>query len=294
MRREPGRAEPGPRWSGAEWGALGLLVLFTFLAIGGYGVFGRNPHLIPDSEGARRFYGFSFPLFARVHILLAGAVLALPLVRRVRAAWIPAFLLVFGVSFLSEFIGTGYGIPFGGYAYTSLLGLKLGGRVPAVIPLSWFLMTVPSWVVAHALLPGEARRLGRIVLGAYLLTAWDLALDPAMSHLTPYWVWEDSGPFYGMPWVNLLGWMGTGMALMTLMEALGSERWAGHLPLPWMAAYYGVILLMPLGMVAVAGLWGAVLATGLALLPVWGLHRALSARRSLEVSPTLASERGLS
>jgi hypothetical protein len=61
-----------------------------------------------------------------------------------------------------------------------------------------------------------------------------------------------------------------------------------------MAAYYGVILLMPLGMVAVAGLWGAVLATGLALLPVWGLHRALSARRSLEVSPTLASERGLS
>ena len=147
-----------------------------------------------------------------------------------------------------EFVGTGYGIPFGGYEYTHLLGYKLGGRVPAVIPISWFLMALPSWVLAREMFPGKERWAARAVLGAYLLTAWDLALDPAMSFLTPYWRWEESGPFYGMPWVNLAGWMGTGVVLMVTMEILGARRWASRLSTPWMTAYYAVVLLMPLGM----------------------------------------------
>ena len=127
-----------------------------------------------------------------------------------------------------------------------------------------------------------------IVLGAYLLTAWDLALDPAMSFLTPYWVWEESGPFYGMPWVNLAGWMATGMILMGLLEVFGSRRWGPHLPLGWLAAYYGVVLLMPLGMVLAAGLWWALLAVGVALALAWGVNLAARERRSSLLDPALA------
>jgi uncharacterized membrane protein len=276
------------RWSSAEWVGLLVLALFTVAAILGYGVFGRNPNLIPDSDSARRFYGLSFQLFARAHILLAATVLVIPLLQRARLSWVPAFLAVYLVSFLSEFVGTGYGFPFGGYEYTGLLGPKLGGRVPAVIPLSWFLMALPSWAMARAVFSGASQRLGRITLGAYLLTAWDLALDPAMSYLTPYWVWEDSGPFYGMPLVNLLGWMGTGMLLMGVMEGLGARRWGGQLPLAWLASYFGVVLLMPLGMIATAGLWGAVLATLLALVLAWGVHSVLRTRTSSGFDPSFA------
>lgn len=258
-----------------EWAALIALGVFTVMAILGYGIFGRNPALIPDTDSARKFFGASFQLFARLHIVLAGLVLAIPLLRRSRLSWTPAFLVVFFASFLSEFIGTGYGVPFGGYEYTSLLGFKLGGRVPAVIPLSWFLMALPAWVLARAIFPEKARRPARLFTGAYLLTAWDLALDPAMSFLTPYWVWEDSGPFYGMPWLNLAGWMGTGVVLMVILEWLGVERWASELPLGWVTAYYGLILLMPMGMVIAAGLWWAVAATVVALLIPWGIHRGL-------------------
>jgi uncharacterized membrane protein len=275
-------------WTSPEWLGLVALALFTLMAILGYGVFGRNPNLIPDSDSARQFYGLSFQLFARAHILLAGLVLAIPLIRRIGVSWVPAFFAVFLVSFLSEFVGTGYGVPFGGYSYTSLLGLKLGGRVPAVIPLSWFLMALPSWAMANAVFPGESQRLGRALMGGYLLTAWDLALDPAMSHLTPYWIWEHSGPFYGMPWVNLAGWMGTGVVLMILLEVFGSRRWGGHLPVGWLSAYYGLVLLMPLGMVVAAGLWWAVLATVAALSLAVGLHLALRARASARFEPALA------
>jgi len=260
------------RRDAADWVGLAVLALFTLSAILGYGIFGLNPALIPDSDFARTFYGVSFRLFARAQILVAALVLAVPLIRKTGARWVPAFVVVFLVSFLSEFTGTGYGIPFGGYEYTGLLGYKLGGRVPFVIPISWFLMALPSWVMANAVFPSPGHRGARIVLAAYLLTAWDLALDPAMSYLTPYWVWESTGPFYGMPWVNLAGWMGTGIVLMLLLEILGTARWATELDLRWTVSYYGVSLLMPLGMILAAGLWLAVFTTVAALGLAWGLY----------------------
>lgn len=272
---------PKRRRISPEWIGLGFLGVFTVVAALGYGVFALNPGLIPDSDSARRFYGASFTLFARLHIGLTGLVLLIVLLKAGKLRWIPALLAVFLVSFLSEFVGTGYGFPFGRYEYTGLLGYKLGGRVPALIPLSWFVMAVPSWILARSLLPGlNTGRWGRILLGAYFLTAWDLALDPAMSYLTPYWVWESTGPFYGMPWVNLLGWMGTGIVLMWLLEVLGVARWSGKIPVAWALSFYLVVLAMPLGMVVAAGLWWALLATLLALLLPWGAN--LLSRRAVQ------------
>jgi putative membrane protein len=136
-------------------------------------------------------------------------------------------------------------------------------------------MAFPSWRLARSFFPADKERIGRILLGAYLLTAWDLALDPAMSFLTPYWVWDNPGPFYGMPLVNLAGWMGTGMVLMVLLEGLGAMDWGSRLDPVWLGTYYGLIILMPLGMLAAAGLWPAVgvtlLALGLGPAVAWSL-----------------------
>ena len=261
----------------AEWFGMGILIAFTLSAILGYWVFALHPNLIPDTDSARRFYGLSFKLFARAHIVVSAIVLFYFLLRNAGRKWVLGFMAIITASFLSEHIGTGYGFPFGGYEYTNLLGYKLGGRVPLVIPLSWFLMALPSWVLAHRVFPGREGRVGRMFLAAYLLTAWDLALDPAMSFLTPYWVWENPGPYFGMPWVNLAGWMGTGLVLMGILEALGARRWAGGLSVRWMATYYGVVLFMPLGMLAAGGHWVAIAVTGIALLLP---SMALLARRS--------------
>jgi putative membrane protein len=253
----------------AEWIGLGGLTLFTLAAVVGYWTFGLHPNLIPDSDFARRIYGLSYRWFARLHIVVSAVVLGVYLLRRTGWKWIPAFFGVALVSFLSEHIGTGYGFPFSGYEYTSLLGPRVGGRVPFLIPISWFLMALPSWVLANLVFRGSGKRIPRIILAAYLLTAWDLALDPAMSFLTPYWVWENPGPFYGMPWVNLAGWMGTGLVLMVVMEALRISSWSAGLGAGWMAAYYGLVLLMPVGMLAAAGIWGPIVAVaGALLLPV--------------------------
>ncbi|HSG09842.1 MAG TPA: carotenoid biosynthesis protein [Longimicrobiales bacterium] len=241
-----------------ERAVLWILLGFTLLAVTGYGVFALHPERLVTPMAAR-FYGVSFQFFAQIHILLAAVALGWVMVGRLGARWLPALGLVGLVSFLSEHIGTGYGVPFGSYGYTGLLGLRVGPRVPVLIPVSWFLMSLPSWVVAQRAFPTQ--RVRRIGLAALFLVAWDLALDPAMSFLTPYWRWADSGSYYGMPWVNLLGWYLTGLVIMSVLDALGVRLGLTTLPVRWMLAYYGLVLLMPLGMVAAAGLWPAVLAT---------------------------------
>ena len=239
------------------------VLAFTAPALLGYAIYGLHPERLAGQDWAVRFYPVSFQIFARLHIVVAAAVLFTVLFKLLRLSWVPAFLTVAVLSFLAEHIGTGYGFPFGGYSYTGLLGYKIGGRVPALIPVSWFLMSLPSWVLAERAFPGASQRVRRIVLAAAWLVAWDLALDPAMSYLTPYWQWEATGPYYGMPWVNLAGWFATGLVLMAALDLFAQRVPLTRLQPRWAVGYYLAILTMPVGMLVAAGAWPAVAATTL-------------------------------
>ena len=264
-------------------GGLVVLYVFSAIAVAGFATFGLHPGLLarfPPQVAA--FYGISFDFFAQVQIWLAGAVLALFLAAHAWRRWLGAFAAVYLVSLVSELMGTSVGIPFGEYRYTEALGPKWFGHVPVVIPLSWFFMALPSYALARAALP--ARPLARVVMASLVLLSWDLALDPAMSRATAYWVWAEPGAYYGMPWLNLFGWYVTGVALMAVFAAMGADRWIAALPLGWLAAFYGANLLLPLGMSAAAGLWGAVAATTAALLAAGLLGRSLALRRRARTS----------
>ena len=134
------------------------------------------------------------------------------------------------ISLASELLGTSTGFPFGHYSYLSGLGYKISGLVPFTIPLSWFYVGCVSYVLARAGLdvdkkPTLFRHVGAIVLGALLLTSWDFVLDPAMSQTSlPFWYWEQPGAFFGMPYQNFAGWMGTGSLFMTVAALLWSKN----------------------------------------------------------------------
>jgi putative membrane protein len=221
-------------------------------------------------------YGVAFVAFARAHVLLAFVALAVALVRLAGVRWLPALGAVYAASLASELLGTTVGLPFGPYRYTDGLGLKWFGHVPLLIPLSWFTMALPSFALARGVRPAA-----RVPIAALVLLAWDLALDPAMSRATFYWVWGSTGPYYGMPWLNLLGWFVTGLVLMAILTRAGAAEWADALDRRWVAAFYAVNLAMPLGICVAAGYWGAALAATGALAACAALGSALrdSARR---------------
>jgi putative membrane protein len=102
-----------------------------------------------------------------------------------------------------------------------------------------------------------------------------------MSHLTPFWLWETPGVYYGMPVGNLAGWFFTGILIMTALERLGASAWSTRLRPRATWAFYLANLLLPIGMSVAAGLWGAVAlsfgALALGLL-IWKIRRRPSAR----------------
>ncbi len=246
---------------------LAALVLFSMASVAGYATFGRHPGLLATFPSSAAFFPVAFEFFARGHILIAFAALAASLSARAGWGWLPALLVSGGLSLGAELLGTATGFPFGVYRYTELLGPRVAGLVPLLIPFSWFMMAFPCYVVALGMTKG---RIGRWGIGALLLTTWDLTLDPAMSSLTRYWIWEVPGPYYGMPAVNLAGWFATGVAIMAGFDLVRADGVARRIPVPLMEGYYATVLGLSFAMTIVGGYWGAAMATAAVLAMVKG------------------------
>jgi putative membrane protein len=180
------------------------------------------------------------------------------------------------ISATAELTGTKTGWPFGGYEYTGFLGFKLAGRVPYTVPLSWFYMGFASFLLATKIVQRSGTRreaAWSVVLGAWLLMAWDLVLDPAMASdkmtVMHFWVWKEHGAYFGMPLRNLAGWLGTGLAFI----AAGRLSWRGAFDARSMSAWlpftvYAVNVVWAMALSLSVGLWPTALAAiALSLLP---------------------------
>lgn len=125
------------------------------------------------------------------------------------------FALSAVISWAFEQVGVATGVVYGAYHYTDALGPKLG-HVPFLIPIAWFMMIYPSYVIANLIAEGRPTGsyggLGRIAwlsfLSGMVMTAWDLVVDPGLSGEShPAWVWEQGGPYFGVPVQNFVGWL---------------------------------------------------------------------------------------
>lgn len=251
--------------SAVEAITLAAVYAVSIASLAGFATFSLHPELLARAEVSPATYGRILVLAPRAQILVAVSALAAFLSGRVGRKWVPAFAIVYVVSLKAELVGTTIGMPFGPYRYTDGLGIKWFEHVPALIPASWFMMALPSYAVAVGRFPRGESIVGRVALGSFILLSWDLALDPAMSFVTKYWVWSTAGPYYGMPILNLLGWFVTGVVLMIAFVALRVDAWIDDVPALWLLGFYGANLILPVGMNVAAGLWGAVVATAAAL-----------------------------
>lgn len=165
------------------------------------------------------------------YIILGAAAVAIYAdrvlgVRQWLGFMLPAVVLSLG----SELLGTSTGFPFGHYQYLSGLGYKIAGLVPFTIPLSWFYLGFSAYLLARAGLENTRiapwlQQVVAIALGSILLTAWDLVLDPAMTQTTvPFWQFQEVGEFFGMPYRNLSGWIGTGVVFMTVAALIWEKK----------------------------------------------------------------------
>ena len=190
--------------------ALLVISVTTIFAIE---LFVKRPSNLALHPWLPAIFGHSFKIFAQVHIVVCflGALSVLNSnTKQYIGVLAKSFFWVFFISLLAELGGTTIGIPFGKYEYSNLLGAKILGHVPYLIPISWFSIAVLSYGIAWCVFKDSLKnkKLKIIGLSTLLIASWDITLDPAMSLAFNYWIWENpGGVYYGMPLINFGGWL---------------------------------------------------------------------------------------
>jgi putative membrane protein len=235
------------------------LILFSTAAM--LTILNGPPAPVLQTEPAATIMRVAWKYSGQTYVVL-GALAAL-----LHASWafgaraVALFAVASGLALGAELLGTSTGFPFGSYAYTALLGYRILDLVPYAIPISWFYMLYCALALCGRMLrvPNGAsgRWLWALVAGA-VLTAWDVAMDPAMVQ-TSHWVWSERGVFYGMPLTNWLGWLATGTLIARAMLAvvpatqIAQRTRRERFPL----VLYAVNGIMPIAICARDGLWWA-------------------------------------
>jgi putative membrane protein len=266
------------------FGLIGILVMLP------------NPELWSSDPNAVKVFNWSMEHAGATHILLGAATM---LVFGVIAIGWRKTMIFFAVSTVlslsSELIGTGTGWPFGNYEYTDFLGAKVLDRVPYTIPLSWFYVGFACYLLAAFItdrIGAKRTALWTIGIGTFLLTVWDLVLDPAMAHESlriQFWTWDETGPYFGMPVKNFIGWSLTGLVFMALSRWL----WRDDIdpdttPMRLPFAVYAVNLIFAMVLSAGVGLWLPILLAlvlGLAPAAIIFWPRSRESAPSLRLSP---------
>ncbi len=104
------------------------------------------------------------------------------------------------------------GLPYSEFYYTELIGLKLFGTTPFTVPFAWLPLFIGSLYMASELrINGKRPQLWQIaLLTTFLLLLTDIVLDPAAVALQ-FWIWKEPGIFYGVPLMNFIGWVISGL-----------------------------------------------------------------------------------
>jgi putative membrane protein len=143
-----------------------------------------------------------------------------------------AIALAFG--WLAEQLGSSYGWFFGSYTYTPVLGPRLGD-VPVVIPMMWFALAYIGYVIANLIVwqdpVDRPASLGHdaimALLGAMVVTCYDLGVDPYMVYVLKAWIMTDKdGWWFGETVQGFAGWMTVSFAILFAFRRLARVRTA--------------------------------------------------------------------
>ena len=180
----------------SRWMLWGLVALFGVLTL-------INSWLIPHS----------IPTSVLVLIPVAFALIHGSL----RYGWsgILVFVIIcLVVSNALENLSILTGFPFGHYHYTDGLGPKLF-LVPLLIGPAYISTGYLAWVIGNVLVGDIRRSAGKFTLfatpfiAAFAMVVWDVCLDPTLSTILKFWIWEHGGGYFGVPLSNYLGWFFT-------------------------------------------------------------------------------------
>lgn len=92
----------------------------------------------------------------------------------------------------------------------------------------------------------------------------DLIIDPVAYQIKQYWIWEDTGLYYEIPWTNFFGWFVVAFVLHLVIDLTMKRKSmviVSDLPEKRMVLLYVLMIAMFIMLGAIGGLWLAALLT---------------------------------
>lgn len=118
-----------------------------------------------------------------------------------------------------EFVGLRTGWPYGEFHYAIDLGPTLAG-VPIGLPVFFLPLVCNGYLLCVLLLGDRARRaLVRLPAVIGTVVAMDFVLDPGAVALG-FWAYSGSGPVYGVPLSNFVGWVLSATVTVLVLDAV--------------------------------------------------------------------------
>lgn len=125
-------------------------------------------------------------------------------------------VLIFFSTFIVEWAGADSGFLFGSYDYTDRFAPNVFG-VPIAIGFAWLMVMATSHVIARWIVPGGGFLYA--AAGGIAAVIIDLIIDPVAYKVKGYWLWEDTGFYYDIPWTNFTGWFIVAFVLHLILDA---------------------------------------------------------------------------
>lgn len=209
------------------------------------------------------------------------------------------FILITGLgSLFLESFGVATGLLYGRYHYTYRLGPLFLGLTPYLIPVTWFMMLYPSYVMSVSLVrkwknvPSNFIIIIIAAVGGLIMSSWDLVLDPVMVK-QEHWVWETPGGYFGVPFQNYFGWWLTSFLILLAYQLLiRTEKSENRYPAANMVKIaifiYAIIGLGNIAGAAITGLWGPAL-IALGAMGFWAAYAWKSSKNVSNLLTTIKS-----
>jgi putative membrane protein len=134
------------------------------------------------------------------------------------SAIVGMFVIASVIATISEYFSITAGFPFGYYVHTPAMGPQIF-QVPIIIGPVYFGMTYVVWTLVEMTLGESAasRRpaslIGAPLVAALVMPGFDMCFDPIGSTVGKYWLYRESGGYFGVPLQNYIGWFINGWAI---------------------------------------------------------------------------------
>jgi putative membrane protein len=147
-----------------------------------------------------------------------------------RYGWKDLLVLFLFVAFWALFwenLSIYTGFPFGHYHYDDSFGPKLL-KAPYFLTIAYFYIVYVVWNMAHILLRRYTNKIAGSwvvvlpIVAMFILVMFDIVIDPYFSTVQGRYIWHDGGPFFGVPFVNFMGWY---LCTYTMFQSFALYMW---------------------------------------------------------------------